>query len=68
MPYFLQPIIGKPSNVNKGIDFERKLYLLRRRIEKAVDKNSYLNKDTFYIASFSSKTIVYKGMLIIYTT
>ncbi|MBB6622142.1 glutamate synthase large subunit [Clostridium gasigenes] len=64
MPYFLQPIIGKPSNVNKGIDFERKLYLLRRRIEKAVDKNSYLNKDTFYIASLSSKTIVYKGMLL----
>lgn len=64
MPYFLQPIIGKPNTVNKGVDFERKLYLLRRRIEKAVDKNSYLNKDTFYIASLSSKTIVYKGMLL----
>ena len=63
MPYFIQPIIGKPDNIKKGIDFERKLYLLRRRIEKTVDKNSYLNKDTFYIASLSSKTIVYKGML-----
>ena len=63
MPNFLQGIIGKPSHINKGIEFERKLYLLRRRIEKAVDKNSYLNKDTFYIASLSSRTVVYKGML-----
>ncbi|MGL5087004.1 MAG: glutamate synthase central domain-containing protein, partial [Clostridium sp.] len=64
MPYFLQPIIGKPESIKKGIEFERKLYLLRRRIEKAVNKNSYLNKDTFYIASLSSRTIVYKGMLL----
>lgn len=40
-----------------GENFERKLYMVRKKIEKRVD-----NRD-FYIVSLSNKTIVYKGML-----
>ena len=40
-----------------GENFERKLYCIRKKIEKRVD-----DKD-FYIVSLSSRIIVYKGML-----
>ncbi len=41
--------------------FERKLYVIRRRIEKAVRA---ANINDFAIASLSTKTIVYKGLLL----
>ena len=59
MPYFLQAFVTRPKDVPKGIDFERRLYLARRLIEKRT-----LNVPKFYICSFSSRTIVYKGMLL----
>lgn len=61
MPYILQAFVSKPSNLAKGIDFERKLYVARRLIEKRALE---LNIAKFYISSFSSRTIVYKGMLV----
>ncbi|QBL12126.1 glutamate synthase large subunit [Campylobacter helveticus] len=59
MPYFLQAFVKKPTKVAAGLEFERVLYAVRRHIEKkavAVPK--------FYFSSFSSRTIVYKGMLL----
>jgi glutamate synthase domain-containing protein 2/glutamate synthase domain-containing protein 1/glutamate synthase domain-containing protein 3 len=46
--------------------FERKLYVIRKRIEHAVDKLpiSLVDKKYFYIPSLSSNTLIYKGMLI----
>ncbi len=45
--------------------FERKLYVIRKRIENAVDALSIGvdQKKLFYICTLSSKTLVYKGML-----
>ncbi len=61
MPFIVQAFVERPKDVKKGIDFERILYLARRRAEKkALEKDNHL----FYICSFSSKTIVYKGMLV----
>ncbi|RAX51572.1 glutamate synthase subunit alpha [Helicobacter sp. 16-1353] len=59
MPFILQVFVKKPSDVRKGIDFERKLYAARRLAEKAA-----YNVPKFYFCSFSSRTIVYKGMLL----
>uniref|UniRef100_A0A650EKM1 Glutamate synthase [NADPH] large chain n=1 Tax=uncultured Helicobacter sp. TaxID=175537 RepID=A0A650EKM1_9HELI len=59
MPYFLQAFVKRPNDVPRGIDFERKLYVARRIIEKRA-----INVPKFYICSFSSRTIVYKGMLL----
>lgn len=59
MPYFLQAFVKKPSKVKAGLEFERLLYNARRIIEKKA-----LSVPKFYICSFSSRTIVYKGMLI----
>lgn len=44
--------------------FERALYVCRRHIEKAAKAEVSLNDKIFYICSMSSKTIVYKGMLV----
>ena len=46
--------------------FERKLYVIRKRAEHAVDRLAVKDAraKTFYIPSLSSKTLIYKGMLI----
>src|SRR5688572_843436 len=46
--------------------FERKLYVIRKRIEHAVDRLpiSIADKKYFYIPSLSANTLIYKGMLI----
>src|SRR5690606_25525700 len=44
--------------------FERRLYLIRKRAEKAVSSLEIAGAADFYVASLSSRTIVYKGLLI----
>ena len=57
MPYIAQGFVAKPANVKKGLDFDRKLYVVRRVFEQS-------NEDT-YVVSLSSRTIVYKGMFLV---
>ena len=57
MPRIMQGFVERPKNVEKGLDFDRKLYVARRVFEQS-------NDDT-YVASFSSRTIVYKGMFLV---
>ncbi|MFQ5543119.1 MAG: glutamate synthase large subunit [Nitrospiria bacterium] len=45
-------------------EFERKLYVIRRRIEHAVRQSAIEEKSFFYICSLSSQTIIYKGLLL----
>jgi Glutamate synthase domain 2 len=42
---------------------ELKLYMIRKRIEKAVEATLLENKKDFYVTSLSTRIIVYKGML-----
>lgn len=42
---------------------DRKLYVIRKRIENRIRKSSVPAKDDFYIVSLSTKSIIYKGML-----
>ena len=64
MPTILQAFLRRPEGVSAGQDFERKLYVCRRTIERAVDANPALANKIFYVCSMSSRTIVYKGMLV----
>ncbi|WP_244833614.1 glutamate synthase large subunit [Clostridium sp. BJN0001] len=64
MPYIMQAFVKRPWDVKRGKEFERKLYIVRRTIEKRAGWISKFLNETFYIASFSEKTIVYKGMLL----
>ncbi len=43
--------------------FERKLYVIRKRIEHAVDRLSLPDPSQFYVVSLSARTLIYKGML-----
>ena len=43
--------------------FERKLYVVRKRIEHAIDQSSLAERQRFYVVSLSSRTLIYKGML-----
>ncbi len=67
-PVIRQVFIGRDPALGAGPDaqlrFERNLYVIRRRIENAVDSLHLDAGDSFYVASLSSQTIVYKGMLI----
>ena len=57
MPYIAQGFVAKPADVKAGLDFDRKLYVVRRVFEQS-------NEDS-YVVSLSSRTIVYKGMFLV---
>ena len=57
MPNIVQAFIKKPENVEKGLPFDRRLYIARRVFEQS--------NDNTYVASMSSRTIVYKGMFLV---
>ena len=64
MPTIKQAFLGRPEATPQGEDFERKLYVCRRTIEKMAATDHGLTGRIFYICSLSSRTIVYKGMLV----
>ena len=64
MPTILQAFLGRPEGVESGDDFERRLYVCRRTVEKRADAEHALGGKIFYVCSMSSRTIVYKGMLV----
>lgn len=57
MPVIMQCFIEKPEDCEKGLDFDRKLYVLRRQFEQTQFQT--------YVVSLSSRTIVYKGMFLV---
>jgi glutamate synthase (NADPH) large chain len=62
-PYIEQFFVARPAGVTQD-EFERKLYLVRKRAEAAVAASDMREKDFFYVPSFSSRTIIYKGLLL----
>ena len=67
-PVIEQLFIGASADVcaalaTDPIALERKLYIVRKRIERAVDALPSGDRQRFYMASLSSRTLVYKGML-----
>ena len=67
-PIIRQIFIGLGEALNHHADaharFERKLYVIRKRVARAVEHLPLREGHLFYVASLSSNTIVYKGMLI----
>ena len=57
MPFIMQCFLGKPVSLAKGLDFDRRLYIIRRVFEQS--------NDNTYVCSLSSRTIVYKGMFLV---
>jgi len=44
-------------------ELERKLYIIRKRVEKYVAASKLKEKDLFYLPSLSTRILIYKGML-----
>ena len=57
MPHICQGFVARPREIARGIDFDRRLYVARRVFEQS--------NDNTYVCSFSSRTIVYKGMFLV---
>jgi len=57
MPVICQCFVARPADTEPGLSFDRRLYVARRVFEQS-------NVNT-YIPSFSSRTIVYKGMFLV---
>jgi glutamate synthase (NADPH/NADH) large chain len=64
IPVFRQVFIGKSKNTEAGDAFERKLFLIRRIIDRRFRTEYKLDRSQYYVPSFSSRTIVFKGMLL----
>lgn len=62
-PEMEQVFIARPYEIAAGADFERKLYVFKNYLSKTINTTVKGINHEFYIASFSSRTIVYKGQL-----
>jgi len=62
LPVIRQVFIAR--DILNEADFERKLYVIRRRIENAVRQSAIEEKWLFYICSLSCSTLLYKGLLL----
>jgi len=60
-PVIVQCFVSCPEEMDQDA-FERKLYVVRKRVERETAKEEE-GRDSFYIASLSSRTIVYKGLM-----
>ncbi len=62
-PYIEQVFIARPAGMDEDA-FERKLYVVRKRVESEIARSDIEHKSFFYIPSMSARTIVYKGLLL----
>ena len=63
-PANYQVFIGRAAAVRDEEHFERKLTIIRRQIEQLVRQSDLPQAGFFHIPSLSSRTLVYKGMLL----
>jgi len=64
-----RPIVAQVFIDRNGQDegaFERKLLIIRKRVQKIIDDAKKPYTESFYICSFSSATIIYKGQILGY--
>src|SRR5882762_3341345 len=60
-PYIEQVFLGKAEGMTQD-QFERKLYVVRRRAETEIAASEMHEKGFFYVPSLSSRTMIYKGL------
>src|SRR5262249_28204162 len=62
-PTFEQVFIARAPGISDAQAFERKLYVIRKRVEHAVRNSDISDRGSFYLPSLSANTLIYKGML-----
>ena len=63
-PVVRQVFVARGADVKDQVAFERKLFVIRKRAEHGVTALALQQGSMFYLPSFSSRTLVYKGMLL----
>ncbi len=63
-PVIRQIFIGRGADCADVAAFERKLFVIRKRVHHAIWDRPDANPDDFYICSLSARTLVYKGMIL----
>ncbi|MBT2969226.1 MAG: glutamate synthase large subunit [gamma proteobacterium symbiont of Ctena orbiculata] len=63
-PVVRQVFVARGESCNDQDAFERKLFVIRKQIENRVRQVEMEGGNAFYFTSFSSRTLVYKGMLL----
>ncbi len=64
-PDIWQIFVGRGAGTADRDAFERKLYVIRKVLEHRIRTSSLASKKDFYVPALSSRTIVYKGMLMV---
>jgi glutamate synthase (ferredoxin) len=62
-PVIRQIFIGRSPGPVDDQAFERRLYVIRKRVEHAIYQSDLPERKFFYVPSLSSRTLIYKGML-----
>ena len=62
-PYIEQIFIQRGPDMDQDA-LERKLYVVRKRAESIIAGSDYKEKEYFYVPSLSSRTVIYKGLLL----
>ena len=62
-PHIRQLFIGRGPHIADESHLERKLYVIRRRVERAVEESGLPEAESFYVSSLFTNRIVYKGLL-----
>jgi len=63
-PFIRQVFIGRGPGVRDEMEFERKLYIIRKRAYSEIRTSTIDGAEYWYLCSLSHKTFVYKGMLL----
>src|SRR5581483_3122901 len=63
-PFVQQAFIKRNPRIDNELAFERKLYVIRKRAERAIRYGNIKGGHTFYVSSLSCRTLIYKGMLL----
>ncbi len=62
-PYIEQLFVSRPEEMDEE-SFERLLFRIRRRTENEIADSEMEDKESFYVPSFSCRTIIYKGLML----
>ncbi len=62
-PVIEQIFIRRAESIKDQLEFERSLYVIRKRVENAIRSSGLKQRSFFYITNISSRTFSYKGLL-----
>ena len=62
-PVIAQIFVGRSKKLKTELDFERKLYIIRKLVENGIRSSKIKQKSFFYITNLSCRTLSYKGLL-----